>query len=240
MRDSFPTPPTVTLTPGGIALRRAHLLREISVARRAGRRRATVAAALLAALVLVAVAVAVAIDRRSSSRATTGNQSPLAPATFSDDLPADRVPCVAPRSQALDWRDRAPLPGGGGLTLVTARARIAGDHYAVSASITNASRLSVRISLIDPGRPGYYRGSDSFGVAYRDAPNPNLTIRYLNTIRATKFVPPLPDVLKPGEAWRGTFCGGSRELRKHHEWWVTYGSFSPGGFWLTDRTFTTP
>lgn len=147
-----------------------------------------------------------------------------------------------PKANAVAWTDRQPLQTGGHLTFVTRSVAVAGRRYVVSASVTNHTQASVFVRLYPADeRPEYVIGPESFGIAYREAANPgNIATRKLINFRATTFEPPLPESLEPGQSWRGRFCGSSRQVPKHHEWWVVYGDFTPGGHWITDHTFRTP
>ena len=150
------------------------------------------------------------------------------------------APLLHGRTIRLHWRDEQALNTGGRLVYRASRITLAGDQYAVSVSVTNRADYSVGISTFDPGgRPEYMVLPESFGIAYREAPNPNIATRHLMNMRAAAFYPPLPKSLEPGQTWRGTFTGRTLQLRHHHEWWVIYGDFAPGGYWVSDRTFST-
>jgi hypothetical protein len=143
------------------------------------------------------------------------------------------------KSKPIHWTDIQSLSEGGRLIYRATNIRVVGDRFAVTASVTNSSPNRIGIhSLSGLDAPGMVRPL-SFGLAYREAANPNITTRRFINIRATTFAPQLPQFLDPGQAWKGTFSGSSPLLRKHNTWWIVYGLFDPGGYWISDKSFST-
>jgi hypothetical protein len=141
----------------------------------------------------------------------------------------------------IHWVDSESLADGGKLVFVATRIRVTKDVFTITASVTNRSSKRVTIhtpsTVADP--PGYVRAL-SFGIAYREQPSIGSTsTRRLINVRAATFTPQLPEFLDPGATWKGTFTGHSARVREHHDWWIVYGDFDPGGYWVSDKTFST-
>lgn len=153
------------------------------------------------------------------------------------------APIFGPGAQSfnVNWTDNEPLTTGGRLVYRTKKIEIEGDAYRVTASILNRTGQEIQTETFDAApHPEYMVERESLGLAYREEPpGGRIANRKMINTRAAWFDPPLPASIPPGGAWTGTFSGKSRDLTKHSEWWVTYGYFSPGGYWLTDKTITT-
>jgi hypothetical protein len=145
----------------------------------------------------------------------------------------------ADKSKPIHWTDIQSLSEGGRLIYRATNIRLGGDRFAITASVTNSSPNRIGIhNLSGIDSPGFVRPL-SFGLAYREAANPNITTRRFINIRASTFAPQLPQFLDPGQTWKGTFSGSSPLLRKHQTWWIVYGLFDPGGYWISDKSFST-
>jgi hypothetical protein len=143
------------------------------------------------------------------------------------------------KSKPISWTDIQTLPTGGRLVYHATNIRRDRDRFVIAASVTNRSPRRVSIHVYAGADPAGYVRPLSFGLAYRQAANPNITTRRLSNIRATTFAPQLPPYLDPGQTWKGTFSGRSPRLREHHDWWIVYGVFDPGGYWISDKSFST-
>jgi hypothetical protein len=138
------------------------------------------------------------------------------------------------KTRRVNWTDVQTITGGR-VVYHTTKITTVADTYTIALSVTNRSEGAVELRTYPPKQPIGYVSPESFGVAYR---GPTAHRPFVNT-RATTFSPVLPKSLQPGESWQGTFSGRTRELLKHHDWWIFFGMVVPGGHWVSDKTFST-
>jgi hypothetical protein len=110
-----------------------------------------------------------------------------------------------PRTIVLDWHE-APGRAGARLIVDISRLVVRADGWSVDARVQNGTRVAYTI-----GRP-HHPGQSEFGVLLLSSPSVQVDdIAAAGPgVLASRYSPPLPRVLHPGEAWSGTFSGRGR------------------------------
>jgi hypothetical protein len=136
-----------------------------------------------------------------------------------------------PRTVALDWHE-APGRAGARLIVDVRRLVVRADGWSVDARVKNGTTVPYTI-----GRP-HHPGQSEFGVLLLSSPSVQADdIAAAGPgVLASRYSPPLPRVLHPGEAWSGTFSGrgrltGARYLRVQLGRFTTVGPRRPGLPW---------
>jgi hypothetical protein len=114
-----------------------------------------------------------------------------------------------PQTSALNWVETAGRPGERLVIRVTSLT-LGLRRWSVRASITNDTSAQLFI-----GKPHSHE-SGAFGLLTATAASTGLT--------ATRYAPPLPSALRPGETWNGRF-GGSGTVGEGRPVRVVFGTF---------------
>jgi hypothetical protein len=104
---------------------------------------------------------------------------------------------------ALNWHE-APGPSGATLVVEVRRLVVRPNGWSVTASVKNDTRVAMTI-----GRP-HHPGETEFGVLLLASSKARAVETAGPGVFASHFAPRLPSVLRPGEAWSGTFSGRGR------------------------------
>jgi hypothetical protein len=103
------------------------------------------------------------------------------------------VPSAQAKTFPTRWQEHFRFDGKLLMTFNTKAITINGQSWAVGGSFKNRTSSPVRVTIQAPG----------IAVA-TTPPGPTQKIRF---IRARSVSPPFPQVLAPGQVWRGTFRG---------------------------------
>ena len=135
-------------------------------------------------------------------------------------------PPARPQTKVLDLREARGKPGER-LIVRVASVTVLRGRWSVRASLTNDTPTTLFLGRPHTDEPG------TFGlVTARSAEQPG---RLAPGLVATRYSPPLPRVLGPGETWRGRFEGPG-VLRARTRLRVVFGSFwAPRGVRLAGR-----
>ncbi len=119
------------------------------------------------------------------------------------------MPFAAPRTEALNWVEKAGRPGERVVVRVQSLTLSRGG-WSVRAAVTNDTSAPLLI-----GKPHTHE-SGAFGLLTATSGSTGLN--------ATRYVPPLPASLGPGKTWSGRFSG-SGAVREGSSLRVVFGTF---------------
>jgi len=116
-----------------------------------------------------------------------------------------------PRTVVLDWHE-SPGRAGARLIVDVSRLVVRRDSWSVDARVKNGTKVAYTI-----GRP-HHPGQSEFGVLLLSSPSVEADdIAAAGPgLLASRYSPPLPRVLHPGEEWNGTFSGRGRLTAAHY------------------------
>jgi hypothetical protein len=141
---------------------------------------------------------------------------------------SDESSSASPQTRVLNWTEARGRPGQR-LVVRVASVTVSREAWSVRASVTNDTATSLFIGRPHTDEPG------TFGLLA--AESTRHSGRLPTGLIATRYSPPLPGILAPGEAWSGTFSGpGAVPARRSLR--IASGTFwAYGGVWLDGRRY---